>query len=52
MDSTAFYHLCIKKSVGAMFPEFDSACLGCERRIGSHGQGEFERCAENYSGSE
>ena len=50
MDSTAFYRLCIQKSVGAMFPEFDSACLGCGRRIGSHGQGEFERCAENYRG--
>ena len=53
MQPQEFFDLCIEKT-GDMFvfPEFDTTCLHCRWRIGSHGRGEFERCAKNYKEEE
>jgi len=45
MKAGEFYDLCVSKGTD-MFG--DASCLTCGFRIGSHGEGEFERCASRY----
>ena len=51
MSTENFYNLCIKieeENAGLLFGIFDAMCLQCKMRIGAHGEGEFEKCAELY----
>ena len=51
MNEGDFAQLCIKTSEDRgmyLFGDFDAQCLVCGRRIGSHSQLEFKRCASMY----
>ena len=49
MEVAEFYELCVNADIiGDLLFGSGAECLNCGWRIGSHGEGEFERCALEY----